>query len=316
MPYNRSSRLSRAGRWNVANREIWKSETGRVCLESWFDRFYSRIPGPVETRHVPTRFGSSHVLVAGRTSGPTLLCLHAMRTGSAHLVSELGPLLERFRIVAPDLPGQSVRGLPVQLPLTDASHATWLLDVVDGLGLETVDLFGVSWGGFVARLAASTAPQRVRRLGLLVPAGIANGSHWRGLTRMALPLLRYRLSATEENLRRFLDPLLTSWDADWAGYMGDTVRHMRMDVRIPPLATDAELRRLTMPVLVLGAADDISFPGAAVVERVRSVAPRVEGEVIADCKHCPPTTAAFQAWLGERLANFFGGGAAGGSRVQ
>ena len=65
-----------------------------------------------------------------------------------------------------------------------------LRDVLDGLGLGTVNLFGVSWGGFVARLAASTFPDRARRLALLVPAGIASGSVWKGLTRMAVPAQR------------------------------------------------------------------------------------------------------------------------------
>jgi pimeloyl-ACP methyl ester carboxylesterase len=227
-----------------------------------------------------------------------------MRTGAAHLLSELGPLLGRFRVVAPDLPGQSVRGPQVRMTLSDDSLARWLLEVLDALGVGEVNLFGVSWGGFVARLTASAAPARVRRLALLVPAGIVNGSHWKGLTKMALPLIRYRLWRSERNLRRFLAPLLTTWDDEWAGYMGDTLRDMRMDLRIPPLATDEQLRALSMPVLALGAADDISFPGEPLVARVKALVPRVDAEVIAACKHCPPTTDEFRAWLSERLARF------------
>lgn len=285
---------------------VWKNEAARGRLEEWYERFRARIPAPTEGRSVPTRHGPSHVLLAGPADAPPLVVLHAMRTGSAHLLSELGPLLDRFRVVAPDLPGQSVRGPQVRLSLRDDAHALWLRDVLDGLGLGTVDLFGVSWGGFVARLAASTFPDRVRRLALLVPAGIASGSVWKGLTRMALPMLRYRLRPTEANLRRLLDPLITTWDADWAAYMGDTLRDMPMDLRIPPVATDDELRRLTMPVLVIGAADDLSFPGEAVVRRVKAVVPHAEGEVIPGSKHCPPTTPEFRSWLAGRLSAFLG----------
>lgn len=286
-------------------RTVWRDEAARGRLEAWYGRFRDRIPAPVESREVPSRFGPSHVLLAGPADRPPLVCLHAMRTGSAHLVSELAPLVGRFRVIAPDLPGQSVRGPQVRLPLADDSHARWLVDVLDGLGLGAVDLFGVSWGGFVARQAASADPARVRRLALLVPAGIANGSHWKGLTRMALPLARYRVWRSERNLRRLLAPLFTTWDPDWAGYTGDAVRDMPFDFRIPPLATDAELGRLTMPVLVLGAADDLSFPGEAVVRRVRSVVPHADAEVIPGCKHGPPTTPEFRGWLAARLAAFF-----------
>lgn len=230
-----------------------------------------------------------------------------MRTSSAHLVSELGALTHRYRVIAPDLPGQSVRGPQVRLALRDDSLAQWLVDVLDGLGLERVNVFGVSWGGFIARLTATTSPARVRRLALLVPAGIADGSHVIGLTRMALPLLRYRISGSEVDLRRFLAPILTAWDEEWAAYMADTLRYMRTDLRIPPVASDADLRGLTMPVLVLGGSDDISFPGEAVVRRIRALVPHADGEVIPACKHCPPTTPDFRNWLADRLTSFFSG---------
>jgi 2-hydroxy-6-oxonona-2,4-dienedioate hydrolase len=286
---------------------VWRNEAARSRLEAWYGRFRDRISGPVETREVPTRHGPSHALLAGPPDAPPLVCLHAMRTGAAHLLSELGPLADRFRLVAPDLPGQSVRGPQVRLSLEDDAYARWLLDVLDGLNLGAVNLFGVSFGGFVARLTASVAPDRVQRLALLVPAGIANGSHWKGLTKMALPLVRYRLWRSERNLRRLLAPLFSTWDADWAGYTGEAVRDMPFDLRIPPLATDEQLRKLTMPVLVLGAAEDISFPGEAVVRRVKAVLPHADCEVIPACKHCPPTTPEFRTWLADRLTGFVSG---------
>lgn len=285
-------------------RPIWKGAAARARLEAWYERFRERVPG-AEGREVPTRHGPSHVLCAGPPGAPVLVCLHAMRTGAAHLLSELVPLAGRFRLVAPDLPDQSVRGPQLGLPLNTDALADWLFGVLDALGLECVNLFGVSWGGFVARLAACARPARVRRLALLVPAGIANGSHWKGLTNMALPLLRYRVWPSERNLRRFLAPLLSEWDDTWGAYMGDTLRDLRTDLRIPPLATDADLAKLTMPVLVLGAADDISFPGDAVARRVRAAVPHAEAEVLAGCKHCVPTTPEFRERLAARLGAFF-----------
>ncbi len=54
------------------------------------------------------------------------------------------------------MPGQSIRGPEVKLPVNDDSYADWMLDVMDGLGLPSTNLFGVSWGGFVARLPMPT----------------------------------------------------------------------------------------------------------------------------------------------------------------
>lgn len=297
------STAGKAG-WGVTQ-AVWKDDAGRANLEEWFERFRLKIAAPVESRLLRTRFGESHALCAGPQHGEMVIALHAMRTGSAHLLSELGPLLSRYRVVAPDIPWQSVRGLQQRLPLEDESYGEWLVDLIDALGVPSANVFGVSFGGFVAWKTASLVPERFRKLALLVPAGIANGSHWLGLTKMALPLLRYRIWKNDANLKRFLAPLLTTWDDDWTHYMGETLQHMPLDLRIPPLAKDAELAKLTMPLLVLGAEKDVSFPGRSVVKRIQSVQKDADCEVISACKHCPPTTPEFQTWLGKRLTEFF-----------
>lgn len=290
---------------------VWRNEAARLRLEAWHGRFLERVRVPVTSAVVDSSFGPSHVLVAGPGNAPPLVCLHAMRTGSAHLLSEIQGLAGRFRLIAPDLPGQSVLGPPVRAPLSDSSLADWLVEVMGELGVDAAPVLGISWGGFVARLAATTHPARFRALVLIVPAGIVNGSHWRGLTRMALPLLRYRVRPTTAHLKEFLQPLLTTWDEDWASYMADTLRDMKIDPRIPPLATDAALRSLHLGTLVLGAEDDISFPGRAMVERVCALVPGVEAEVLRGCRHCPPTTPEFRSWLADRVAAFLGSGADG-----
>lgn len=283
---------------------IWKSEEGRERLEKWYQRFLSKIPSDHQSVTVPTRFGDSHVLQAGNADGPTLICLHAMRTGAAFLLAELGPLLPHFRVIAPDLPGQSVRGLDLRLSLKDNSHSDWLNDILDYFDIDCASVLGVSWGGFVARLAVSTTPQRFNKLALLVPAGIANGSHLTGLAKMLFPMIKYRMKPSEVNLKNLLAPILTNWDDDWGNFIGCSLRDMKIDRRIPPLASDADLKQLNTPTLVLAADQDISFPGKRVVERVNRLVPNVHAEIIPDCKHCPPSTDEFREWLAKRITDF------------
>jgi 2-hydroxy-6-oxonona-2,4-dienedioate hydrolase len=284
--------------------QIFKSEEAHARLDAWYRVFLGRLSGPVEHREVPTSAGPSHVLLAGAADGPPLVALHGSLAGSAHVLSEMGPLLERYRVIAPDLPGQSARGPQVRLSLKDDSMARWLLDTLDGLGVESFDLFGVSWGGFVARLTASMAPERVRSLTLLVPAGIVRGSVWTGVTQVALPMLAYRLSPSDRSLRRVFDPLFTTWDDNWAHYMGDAFRDFVLDLQPPPLATEDQLRRLAMPTLVFGASQDISFPGEKLIQRVEGLIPNVETELILGSRHCPPTTDEFRSWMADRVSEF------------
>lgn len=283
---------------------MWRDEPARTRLEDWHGYFRGRVEAPVASEFVDTSIGRSHVLVSGLESSPPLVCLHAMRTSSSHLLSELQPLAARFRLIAPDLPGQSVMGPQVRASLSDNSLADWLIEILDHLRIRSTPVLGISWGGFVARLAASAFPDRFSGLILIVPAGIVNGPHWRGLAQMALPMLRYRMRPSEAHLKELLQPILTEWDEDWAKYIGDTTRDMKLDPRIPPLATDDELRRLRVRTLVVGADEDISFPGGPMVDRVRTLMPNVEAELLRQCKHCPPTTPEFRSWLAERVTSF------------
>jgi len=96
-----------------------------------------------------------------------VLALHGWLDNAASF-ARLGPLMEGYLVVAPDLSGhgQSAhRG-------ADASYQIWddlpeLLGILDRLGWDSCDLVGHSRGGIIATLLASAFPERVDRLVLL-----------------------------------------------------------------------------------------------------------------------------------------------------
>lgn len=284
--------------------KILKNNEARKRMQNWYQRFLERVDGKTNSIEISTSYGSNHVLMVGDSSNPPLVCLHAMMTSSAHLAAELGTLLDRFYLIFPDLPGQSVRGLPIRLPYTDDSHAKWLQEIFDELDLQKVPLLGVSLGGFVARQFASSNPGSITSLILIVPAGIAQGSLVKGFIKMGLPMIMYKIRPTEKRLRKLVSHLITTWDEDWARYLGDSFNDFATNLKIPPVASDKELENLQMPCLVIGGEDDISFPGAKVIERVETYIPKVETELIKECKHSPPTTSKFRNWLGKRVKKF------------
>lgn len=286
-------------------KSAFRGEQARAVLSQWFDRFRGRLRVPTESRTVDTRFGAAHVLVGGPETGPSVVILHGALASSAHVLHELAPLLERFRVYAVDVVGQSVKSADARPSVSNNEYGEWLRDVLDGLGLECPHVVGVSWGGFVAIRLAALAPERIRRLVLLLPAGVVNGSHWDGLTKIALPMMLYRLSPTQRRLEAFVRHLLTTTDDDWAPYLGDAVRAFNMDMRVPALARPEELQRLKAPTLVLGADGDVSFPGQRLLARATELFPSLaDQELIRDCRHCPPTTDAFRRWLSERISGF------------
>lgn len=70
-------------------------------------------------------------------------------------------------LVAPDLPGRGLTPARPGRPSSVGVHADELVGLLDELGLGTVDVLGMSMGGFVAVELAARHPDRVRTLTLL-----------------------------------------------------------------------------------------------------------------------------------------------------
>jgi pimeloyl-ACP methyl ester carboxylesterase len=288
---------------------LFKDERSRARILAWFDRFRDKLAVPTHSRTVTTRFGDTHVLVGGPEAAPSVVVLHGALASSAHALVELAPLLERFRVYAVDIVGQSVKSAEAQPSVANNDYGAWLVDVLDGLGLARTHVVGVSWGGFVAIRLAALAPERIERLVLLVPAGMVKGPVWAGMTKLGIPMMLYRMFPSERRLRAFTRHLLTTTDDDWMPYLGDAFLAYNLRMSIPALARPEELARLRAPTLVVGAGSDLSFPGDKLLARAPQLFPALaETELLADAKHAPPTTAEFRRWLGARISGFLAPG--------
>ncbi|MGE3275146.1 MAG: alpha/beta fold hydrolase [Vicinamibacterales bacterium] len=276
----------------------------RERIKRWRERFLERIPSPVEPHVVTTSFGDTSALVAGPADAPPLVVLHGALASAAHVLSELGPLLAHRRVYALDVIGQSAASADTRLPLDDASYGQWTAQACAGLGLSRFDLYGVSWGGFVALKAATVAAARIRRLVLAVPAGIVNGMGWAAFRRVGWPILLYRLRPSSARLQAAVRYQFTTPEPMWTAFFGDALRSYRLDVRLPPLFTPADLESVRMPVLAFGAGRDLSFPGGPLLDRVRELLPQAETELLADSMHCPPFTDDFRAGMARRILQF------------
>ena len=283
---------------------MFVDDAARARMADWFETFRAAIAVPTESRLVDTPFGKTHVLVAGPADGPPLVVLHGALATSAHVLPELGSLVERHRVYAVDVLGQSVMSEDRRLDVADDSYGAWLAAVCEGLALTKTTVFGVSWGGFVALKLAKVAPALIEALVLMVPAGVVNGSAWTGFTKVGWPMLTYRLSPSQKRLEKLVAGLFTSDDARWTTYFGDAVRSYRMDMRVPPLVKPEDVAAYQGPVLVLGADEDASFPGTALLARAKELFPRAETELLSQCKHCPPVDDGFRARTAARIESF------------
>lgn len=108
-----------------------------------------------------------HLITAG--DGSPVMYLHGSR--GASFSPFLGELARQHTVYAPEHPGFGTSELPFWLE-TVTDLAIFYLDVLDTLGLSSVDVVGSSFGGWLAAEIAVLAPRRIRRMVLADPVGV------------------------------------------------------------------------------------------------------------------------------------------------
>lgn len=226
---------------------------------------------PVGTAHtdVPTSWGRTHVLTAGPPDAPAVLLLHgggATATAWADLARELAG---RWRLLAPDQPGDAGLSEGTRPPRSTADLVSWLAELRAACGIDRWHVVGHSAGAHLALGLALAVPDEVTTLTLLDPTAVVAGFGPRYLVR-ALPSL---VRPTAGRLRRFLAwetagrPLPEVWvDAYVDGALGD--RGPLVRTRRP---SRTRLAGLTVPTLVVVAGRSRAHDPARVARRAAAL---------------------------------------------
>ena len=251
---------------------IYKTEAGGEQIRRQYEEWLAHWPVPADRRTVPTRHGDTFVMVSGPEHGPPVLLLHGSGGNTLTWLPLVGHLADRFRLHAVDVIGEPGLSAPSRPPLGSPAYAEWLDDVLDGLGLTEVRMAAVSLGGWLAIDYATRRPGRVTRMALMVPGGI--GSQRFG--KMAAYLLGRLLGRKEPEPKSPQD-----------SYIRMVFRHFRPRL-IMPRFSDAQLRRLTLPLLVIVGDQDELLDSATTQRRLAAVAPQATVLTLAGEGHMLP----------------------------
>jgi pimeloyl-ACP methyl ester carboxylesterase len=148
---------------------------------------------------------------AGRADAPPLLLLHGFPTAS-HMFRELMPqLADRFRVIAPDLPGFGQSDMPARdkFDYTFDNIARVIERFTDVLSLTRFAIYLFDYGAPTGFRLAATRPERI------VAIISQNGNAYEeGLSDGWNPIRAYWTDASDKNrktLRSFLAPESTIW---------------------------------------------------------------------------------------------------------
>lgn len=289
---------------------LYKTEAGYREIMTWYENALAALPLDFESRYVETRYGRTHMLVSGPADAPPLVLVQGYG-GSAPLWNyQLPDFSTQHRVYTLDLPGQPGRSAPVVPGLFGDNYALWLTEVLDALDLDRAHIGGVCLGGWIGLKFAAFAPDRVDKLVMLSPVGLAR---FKIYVRSGIPLVlsfgRDTTRAGERLLRMAFNPPGSGlpFNREVARAFLPVIKHYRVGVlagiaaQRPSLKEfykgaralfkfvgaepGHELARIKAPTLLLVGEHESIYDPHRAVERARQHIPDLTAEIVPRTGH-------------------------------
>jgi len=294
------------------------SAQGRMAVAATAQKAQQGIPGlpqpPANAVEKDARvYGQKiHYMEAG--SGPVVILLHGLGGDLTNWASTVGPLSEKYHVIAPDQIGFGHS----DKPLINYRVGT-LVDFLDGfykeLKIEKASLVGNSLGGWTAAAFALAHPEKVDRLILVDSAGFALEKDFdtrtlNGLNPSTREGMAQVLSVIMYNKQMFSNPAVI--DGAFARKMaagdGYTIQRFVDSIAHAEDVLDGKLSSIKQPTLIVwGKQDGLTL--LALGERFNKEIAGSEIFIIDKCGHVPQMEKA--AEFNAALLRFLGGSHAG-----
>ncbi|WFR55494.1 alpha/beta hydrolase [Anaerocolumna sp. AGMB13025] len=259
----------------------FKTPKGKTEVLKAYDSLAEGWMQPNEKMYIDTRFGKAYVIATGRTDAPPLILLHGSAMNSVMWLKDAQEYSAMYRVYAIDLPGEPGRSSEEQLPFLGKEFAEWLLDVYESLSLQRASLIGISLGAWLAVKFAVNYPDKVDKLVLLCPAGIGpqrTSFLFKMIGHMLLGEKGMDLLYKKVNGNRPIPEVIQNYQK----LIGKNFNYRRETI---PLYKDEELRRLSMPLLLLVGEKDIMLHSDITAERISKLLPQADVTIIPGAGH-------------------------------
>ncbi|MFE0381496.1 alpha/beta fold hydrolase [Streptomyces inhibens] len=261
---------------------IYKSEAGASEIQRRYREELRTWPVPAEHMRVPTREGETFVVVSGPEDAPPVLLLHGSGANTTMWRDDITSWARHFRTYAVDLIGEPGLSAPSRPPLASDAYALWLDEVLEGLGITSASIVGISLGGWLALDYATRRPERVTRLALLCPGGLGRQKvGWLVKALLLRPFGRWGMRRSARKVAGLDTPL----DRRILDHLVLTFTQFKPRTERLPVFSDDALGRLTMPVLVTVGGRDAMFDSEETARRVRQCVPQATVNLLPEVGH-------------------------------
>lgn len=260
----------------MQSESIYKSPEGEQAIRELYDRGLEHWPVPWKPINLDTSCGRTFAVAWGKETAPPMVLLHGSGGNALAWMPDAVHYEKHFRVYAVDIPGEPGKSVQIRPEWTSPFYAEWLDEVLDALGIDKVILGGISLGGWTALKYALYKPERVEKLCLVCPGGIYP-ARFSFVLRSILYLLAGKRG--QDRMKRYVfnnRPV----PEGLALYMDLMAKHYRYRVGSPPVFTDVELRKITMPLFFLAGAEDVAFHSHKAGKRLERLLPHAVVKIL------------------------------------
>ena len=269
--------------------EIFRTVEGRAAVHARYRELLAHWPVADQRLRLPTCAGETFVIASGPVDAPALVLLHGAQANALSWMGDVAAWSQDFRVYAIDVIGDVGLSAPTRPKLDTDGYALWLDEVLAGLGVERAALVGLSLGGFIALDYAVRRPGKVTALALLCPAGIGRQKN---LLARAFPLLLLGRWGQRRLREMVFGPAPKSPSPAMQAF-GDffaRVHQHAVPRRVQiPVAGDAALVGLSLPVVAVVGGKDVLIDSAETARRLKACVPGVEVHYLPDAHHLLPS---------------------------
>jgi pimeloyl-ACP methyl ester carboxylesterase len=265
----------------MKNQQIFKSAAGRQAILEVYDSILKRWPVPYESLSVNTQYGQTYVQACGADSAPPLILLHGSSTNSAMWIGDVSTYCQGYRVYALDIPGEPGKSEALRFDLNSPEPALWLAEVFAALHIERAVLLGISLGGWLALKFATTYPERVTKLVLLCPAGVAPQKV--SFMLQTVGLMFFGQWGLERLIKIVNGGQSIALEA--LEYTRLIANNFNPRIESLPIFSDQALKRLEMPVRLIVGEKDALLPSRNTVARLSNLLPHLTATVLPDSGH-------------------------------
>lgn len=261
-------------------KSYFKSEEGKKEILDLYDKKLAELNINYQYKTVETSFGKTNIIVTGDASNPPLIAVHGSN-GCAPIALQTYPTLSsKFQVFAVDVLSQPNKSAETRLSMKDDSYGKWMNEVINALALEQVTLAGFSLGGLVILKTLMNNESKIKEVFLSAPAYIVNGNPLKALFKIFIPMKMYMRTEKMKYIEKFLDQLFTQRDEFAIQFLSKVFLYFEMDFTPVPVISDKEAQSITTPITLIGAKNDLMFPGEKMLKRAKKIFPSLKKSVL------------------------------------